>query len=284
MSGAPGATASSSGSTCAASVGSDPIWQEEEVPVLRSPLVQALGTGVICFLGLQGRNWERRDGGLQRQHQRGSPGKWGHPETEIWGYLWALRLGPRPAGRSEPLTLQGLATRQSFQGAPLSSLLRQPPLSPRHTAPSFEIQVAQLWVTESRKWSILALWGAGPLGVLGLPFLWHTNSPLHLVELVFLEPIYLCVNVIAQVHTVPCFKSGVLGTSLVVQWLRLHASTVGSLGSILGWGTKIPHAINFFFKWGVTVIWGWLILLIREGNGTPLQYSCLENPMDGGAW
>ena len=22
----------------------------------------------------------------------------------------------------------------------------------------------------------------------------------------------------------------------------------------------------------------------REGNGKPLQYSCLENPMDGGAW
>ena len=22
----------------------------------------------------------------------------------------------------------------------------------------------------------------------------------------------------------------------------------------------------------------------REGKGTPLQYSCLENPMDGGAW
>ena len=21
-----------------------------------------------------------------------------------------------------------------------------------------------------------------------------------------------------------------------------------------------------------------------EGNGTSLQYSCLENPMDGGAW
>ena len=25
-------------------------------------------------------------------------------------------------------------------------------------------------------------------------------------------------------------------------------------------------------------------IYIREGNGTPLQYSCLENPMDGGAW
>ena len=30
-----------------------------------------------------------------------------------------------------------------------------------------------------------------------------------------------------------------------------------------------------------SMIW---MLLAREGNGTPLQYSCLENPMDGGAW
>ena len=26
------------------------------------------------------------------------------------------------------------------------------------------------------------------------------------------------------------------------------------------------------------------MLHFGEGNGTPLQYSCLENPMDGGAW
>ena len=26
------------------------------------------------------------------------------------------------------------------------------------------------------------------------------------------------------------------------------------------------------------------LLLVGEGSGTPLQYSCLENPMDGGAW
>ena len=25
-------------------------------------------------------------------------------------------------------------------------------------------------------------------------------------------------------------------------------------------------------------------VIIREGNGTPLQYSCLEDPMDRGAW
>ena len=24
--------------------------------------------------------------------------------------------------------------------------------------------------------------------------------------------------------------------------------------------------------------------MLGEGNVTPLQYSCLENPMDGGAW
>ena len=27
-----------------------------------------------------------------------------------------------------------------------------------------------------------------------------------------------------------------------------------------------------------------LLFGLGEGDGTPLQYSCLENPMDGGAW
>ena len=30
--------------------------------------------------------------------------------------------------------------------------------------------------------------------------------------------------------------------------------------------------------------YGQLGLILGEGNGTPLQYFCLENPMDGGAW
>ena len=32
------------------------------------------------------------------------------------------------------------------------------------------------------------------------------------------------------------------GTSLAVQWLRLHTSTVGGVGSIPDWGTRILHA------------------------------------------
>ena len=41
----------------------------------------------------------------------------------------------------------------------------------------------------------------------------------------------------------------------------MSASNAGDLGSIPGSGRSLG-----------------------EGNGNPLQYSCLENPMDGGAW
>ena len=32
------------------------------------------------------------------------------------------------------------------------------------------------------------------------------------------------------------------------------------------------------------MIWLSITHISGEGNGTPLQYSCLENPMDRGAW
>ena len=41
----------------------------------------------------------------------------------------------------------------------------------------------------------------------------------------------------------PSIKKEV-GTSFVVQWLRLGASTAGGTGSIPGWETKIPHAVQ----------------------------------------
>ena len=34
----------------------------------------------------------------------------------------------------------------------------------------------------------------------------------------------------------------------------------------------------------VTVKFTFIVATFREGNGNPLQYSCLENPMDRGAW
>jgi len=42
---------------------------------------------------------------------------------------------------------------------------------------------------------------------------------------------------------------------------KVSAHNAGDLGSIPGWG-RSPG----------------------EGKGNPLQYSCLENPMDGEAW
>ena len=51
----------------------------------------------------------------------------------------------------------------------------------------------------------------------------------------------------------------------------------GKLGKI----KSVPWIVNFYMQTAFFVeVW----LLYGEGNGTPLQYSCLENPMDGGAW
>ena len=40
----------------------------------------------------------------------------------------------------------------------------------------------------------------------------------------------------------------------------------------------------FFFINDLISIWEFLKTIFGEGNGTPLQYSCLETPMDKGAW
>ena len=40
------------------------------------------------------------------------------------------------------------------------------------------------------------------------------------------------------------------------------------------WGSDTTEWLHFHFS----------LTYIGEGNGNPLQYSCLENPRDGGAW
>ena len=67
-------------------------------------------------------------------------------------------------------------------------------------------------------------------------------------------------------HTVVDFFDGGLSdwwnmTSLMAQMVKASAYNAGDLGSIPGSG-RSP----------------------KEGNGSPLRYSCLENPMDKGAW
>ena len=65
---------------------------------------------------------------------------------------------------------------------------------------------------------------------------------------------------------------------------------------IFNWDNKVYRSNHF--KVCSPVVWNssypnWGVVIFnlhfpsdkcREGNGTPLQYSCLENPMDGGVW
>ena len=43
------------------------------------------------------------------------------------------------------------------------------------------------------------------------------------------------------------------------------------------------HGFFFVLGYGTSFLVGSSVFL-GEGNGTPTQYSCLENPMDRGAW
>ena len=65
--------------------------------------------------------------------------------------------------------------------------------------------------------------------------------------------------------------------------------TVETVSDFIFWGSKITadgdcsHEIKRYLILGRKVMTN-LDSIFGEGNGTPLQYSCLENPMDGGAW
>ena len=62
--------------------------------------------------------------------------------------------------------------------------------------------------------------------------------------------------------------------------------------SVLAWripGTVEPDGLPFIGSHRVGHDWSDLaavaaVTILGEGNGHPLQYSCLENPMDRGAW
>ena len=46
---------------------------------------------------------------------------------------------------------------------------------------------------------------------------------------------------------------------------------------------KVHTATSFLLSTLVFSLNG-IVRMFGEGDGTPLQYSCLENPMDRGAW
>ena len=63
-------------------------------------------------------------------------------------------------------------------------------------------------------------------------------------------------------------------------WLILCVNLAGPQHTDIWQNIILDISVGFFSFF----FWMRLTLKSGEGNGTPLQYSCLENPMDGGAW
>ena len=62
-----------------------------------------------------------------------------------------------------------------------------------------------------------------------------------------------------------------------LNWFNFLPQLCSFTCSVLSNSLSLSTVI-FFFNYSQ------LAEIMREGNGTPLQHSCLENPMDGGAW
>ena len=100
-------------------------------------------------------------------------------------------------------------------------------------------------------------------------------------------------------------KTKIMASGPITSW-QIDGETVETVSDFIFWGSKITadgdhsHEIKRRLLLGRKVMTNLdsilkskditlptkvrLVKAIGEGNGIPLQYSCLENPMDGGAW
>ena len=79
----------------------------------------------------------------------------------------------------------------------------------------------------------------------------------------------------------------------ILQWVAMPSSresfwarnqTHASCSSCIAGGFFTTEPLGKPFCCVLTALFGLPQWLSGEGNGTPLQYSCVENPMDKGAW
>ena len=83
-------------------------------------------------------------------------------------------------------------------------------------------------------------------------------------------------------------KTKVIVSGPITSW-QIDGETVETVSDFILGGSKITadgdcsHEIKRCLLLVRKVMTN-LDSIFGEGNGTPLQYSCLENPMDGGAW
>ena len=83
-------------------------------------------------------------------------------------------------------------------------------------------------------------------------------------------------------------KTKIMASGPITSW-QIDGETVETVSDFIFWGSKITadgdcsHEIKRCLLLGRKVMTN-LDRIFGEGNGIPLQYSCLENPIDGGAW
>ena len=83
-------------------------------------------------------------------------------------------------------------------------------------------------------------------------------------------------------------KTKIMASGPITSW-QIEGKTVETVSDFILLGSKITadgdcsHGTKRRLLLGRKVMTN-LDSIFGEGNGTPLQYFCLENPMDGGAW
>ena len=90
-------------------------------------------------------------------------------------------------------------------------------------------------------------------------------------------------SLVAKVNTIPGLKDSKLQLCIARQW---HPTPVLLPGKSHGWRSLVGCS-----PWGLEesdtterLPFHFSLSCIGEGNGNPLQHSCLENPRDRGAW
>ena len=83
-------------------------------------------------------------------------------------------------------------------------------------------------------------------------------------------------------------KMKIMASGPITSW-QIDGETVEIVADFIFGGSKITADGDFSHEVKRHLLLGRKVManldsIFREGNGTPLQYSCLENPMDGGAW
>ena len=83
-------------------------------------------------------------------------------------------------------------------------------------------------------------------------------------------------------------KTKIMASGPITSW-QIDGETVETVSDFIFWGSKITadgdcrHEIKRRLLLRRKVMTN-LDSIFRGGNGTPLQYFCLENPIDRGAW